>query len=74
MLLVIRFHCLNNSNLLIFQGGQKGTCSDLVELFAFPENELALPDIVQKSDRQHCRKMVHELARCLSSHRTRINS
>jgi hypothetical protein len=54
-------------------GGQKGSCSDLVEVFAFPENELTLPDIVLKSDRQHCRKIVHELAKCLSSQRTRID-
>eukprot|EP00580_Thalassiosira_gravida_P009726 CAMPEP_0201642162 /NCGR_PEP_ID=MMETSP0493-20130528/25683_1 /ASSEMBLY_ACC=CAM_ASM_000838 /TAXON_ID=420259 /ORGANISM="Thalassiosira gravida, Strain GMp14c1" /LENGTH=109 /DNA_ID=CAMNT_0048116277 /DNA_START=87 /DNA_END=416 /DNA_ORIENTATION=- len=51
------------------QGGQKGSCSALVERFAFPENELVLPDDVQKSDRDHCRGIVHELAKCLGKHR-----
>ena len=45
------------------------TCSHLVEVFAFPENELMLPDIIEKSDRKHCRSVVHELAKCLSKHR-----
>ena len=49
------------------QGGPKGTCSALVERFAFPENELALPE-VGKVDRDHCRGIVHELARCLARH------
>eukprot|EP00956_Cyclotella_meneghiniana_P014951 scaffold22649_cov66-Cyclotella_meneghiniana.AAC.5 len=55
------------------QGGQKGSCSDLVELFAFPENELSLPDSVKKSDRQHCRRIVHDLSKCLSNQRTRAD-
>jgi len=50
------------------QGGPKGSCSALVEKFAFPENELALPDTVQKSEREHCRGIVHDLAKCLSKH------
>lgn len=49
--------------------GPRGSCSTLVERFAFPENELALPDVVQKNDRDRCRTVVHELAKCLSKHR-----
>ena len=54
----------------ISQGGSvaSGSCSSLVELFAFPENELSLPDSIEKSDRKHCREIVHELAKCLSKH------
>ena len=40
-----------------------------MELFAFPENELALPDVVQKRDREHCRAAAHALAQCLSKRR-----
>mmetsp|Transcript_50811 Transcript_50811/g.108274 ORF Transcript_50811/g.108274 Transcript_50811/m.108274 type:complete len:97 (+) Transcript_50811:132-422(+) len=50
-------------------GGPRGSCSALVERFAFPENELVLPDVVRKSDRDRCRGIVHELAKCLSKHK-----
>ena len=47
---------------------KRWSCSALVERFAFPENEMVLPDIssIAKEDREHCRKVVYELARCLS--------
>mmetsp|Transcript_12969 Transcript_12969/g.21248 ORF Transcript_12969/g.21248 Transcript_12969/m.21248 type:complete len:93 (+) Transcript_12969:112-390(+) len=34
----------------------------------YPENEMVLPDIasISKEDREHCRKVVYDLARCLS--------
>eukprot|EP00579_Thalassiosira_antarctica_P001681 CAMPEP_0201870948 /NCGR_PEP_ID=MMETSP0902-20130614/3962_1 /ASSEMBLY_ACC=CAM_ASM_000551 /TAXON_ID=420261 /ORGANISM="Thalassiosira antarctica, Strain CCMP982" /LENGTH=104 /DNA_ID=CAMNT_0048396759 /DNA_START=107 /DNA_END=421 /DNA_ORIENTATION=- len=51
------------------KGGPRGSCSALVERFAFPENELVLPDVVQKSDRDHCRGIVYELGKCLSKHK-----
>ncbi|KAL9184014.1 hypothetical protein ACHAXT_002100 [Thalassiosira profunda] len=51
------------------RGQGTGSCSSLVELFAFPENELALPDVVRKGDREHCRAVVHALAQCLSKRR-----
>mmetsp|Transcript_15850 Transcript_15850/g.26987 ORF Transcript_15850/g.26987 Transcript_15850/m.26987 type:complete len:120 (-) Transcript_15850:170-529(-) len=44
------------------------SCSALMEKFAFPENEMVLPERVAKEDREHCRKVVYDLARCLSRH------
>jgi hypothetical protein len=40
----------------------------LVEKFAFPENELVLPDIISNEEREYCRQSVYDLARCLSKH------
>mmetsp|Transcript_18117 Transcript_18117/g.28426 ORF Transcript_18117/g.28426 Transcript_18117/m.28426 type:complete len:125 (+) Transcript_18117:125-499(+) len=50
---------------------RRWSCSALVEKFAFPENEMVLPDnaSIAKEDREHCRKVVYDLARCLSKHR-----
>lgn len=45
----------------------KASCNTLVESFAFPEQ--MLPDVIQKSDRDYCRKVVHKLAKCLSKHK-----
>jgi hypothetical protein len=47
---------------------QKWSCSALVEKFAFPENELVLPDIISNEEREYCRQSVYDLARCLSKH------
>ena len=45
------------------------SCSTLVEKFAFEENEGLLPDDVGGDDRKHCRRVAHELAKCLSKYR-----
>ena len=50
-------------------GGSEASCSTLVESFAFEENEGLLPDNVGGDDKQHCRAIVHELAKCLSRYR-----
>ncbi len=51
------------------QGGRV-SCATLVEVFAKPENELLIPEgMIDKDDRIFCRKIVHELALCLSSKR-----
>lgn len=50
-------------------GRRVATCSTLVEAFAFPENEEMPPENVDKSDRNRCRSIVHELAQCLSRHK-----
>lgn len=57
------------NQMMIGSASSKGSCSALVELFAFPENELILPDLIDKEDRKHCRKIVHELSKCLSKHK-----
>ena len=47
----------------------KASCNILVERFAFPENGMMLPDVIQKSDRDYCRGVVHRLSKCLSKHK-----
>jgi len=47
----------------------KASCNELVERFAFPENGMVLPDVIQKSDRDYCRQLVYKLSRCLSKHK-----
>mmetsp|Transcript_19841 Transcript_19841/g.45060 ORF Transcript_19841/g.45060 Transcript_19841/m.45060 type:complete len:117 (-) Transcript_19841:2151-2501(-) len=45
----------------------RASCSTLVELFAFPENDLLLPTGgVGKDQRNYCRRVVHALANCMS--------
>ena len=46
---------------------RKVSCANLVEVFAKPENELLIPEGITKDDRIHCRKIVHDLATCLST-------
>mmetsp|Transcript_1757 Transcript_1757/g.2531 ORF Transcript_1757/g.2531 Transcript_1757/m.2531 type:complete len:148 (+) Transcript_1757:39-482(+) len=45
------------------------SCATLVEAFAKPENHLLIPEGIKKEDRDHCRKVVHNLAACLSKKR-----
>ena len=52
----------------------KVSCANLVEVFAKPENELLIPEGITKDDRVYCRKIVHELATCLSKKRKGINT
>ena len=47
---------------------RRWSCSAYIERFAFPENELMLPENIEKSDREYCRRVVYDLARCLSKH------
>jgi hypothetical protein len=47
-----------------------GSCSALVERFAYPENELIIPDDISKSERERCREIVHNLAKCMQRHNT----
>lgn len=47
----------------------KVSCATLMEIFAKPENELLIPEEIQKEDRTYCRKITHELATCLSNKR-----
>lgn len=51
----------------------KISCATLVEAFAKPENELLIPEGITKEDRVYCRKIVHELATCLSKKRLPIS-
>lgn len=44
----------------------KASCSTVVEVFAKPENELEIPEGLTKEDRKYCRKITHELAKCLA--------
>ena len=53
----------------------KVSCATLVEVFAMPENELLIPEGIQKSDRVYCREITHALATCLSKkHRPSMTS
>mmetsp|Transcript_44582 Transcript_44582/g.135920 ORF Transcript_44582/g.135920 Transcript_44582/m.135920 type:complete len:139 (-) Transcript_44582:521-937(-) len=45
------------------------TCSTLVEAFAFPENELNIPEDIGREERKSCRRVVHDLAACLARRR-----
>jgi hypothetical protein len=45
-----------------------GSCSALVERFAYPENELSIPDDISKTERERCREIVHNLAKCMQRH------
>jgi len=47
-----------------------GSCSALVERFAYPENELLLPEDISKGERERCREVVHTLANCMQRHNT----
>ena len=52
----------------IKKNSSRWSCSALVEKFAFPENEMMLPDNIAREDKEYCRRVVYELARCLSKH------
>ena len=47
----------------------KVSCSTIVEVFAKPENEMLIPEGIEKEDRQYCRRITQELATCLSKKR-----
>jgi hypothetical protein len=45
------------------------SCSTLLEVFAFPENEMQISSPMGKAERAECRRIVHDLAKCMSRHR-----
>ena len=47
----------------------KVSCSTIVEVFAKPENEMLIPEGIEKEDRLYCRRITQELATCLSKKR-----
>ena len=53
-------------------GGNIVSCSTIVQRFAFPENELLVSHEVSKDKtiRQTCRRVVHDLSKCMSKHKT----
>lgn len=52
----------------------KVSCATLLEVFAKPENEILIPEGIERDDRMHCRKIAHELASCLSTKRKATTS
>mmetsp|Transcript_3880 Transcript_3880/g.5091 ORF Transcript_3880/g.5091 Transcript_3880/m.5091 type:complete len:125 (-) Transcript_3880:58-432(-) len=51
--------------------GSTASCSTILESFAFPENELEIPQEISnnKQIRGECRQVVHDLSKCLSQHK-----
>mmetsp|Transcript_23406 Transcript_23406/g.35585 ORF Transcript_23406/g.35585 Transcript_23406/m.35585 type:complete len:124 (-) Transcript_23406:1398-1769(-) len=47
----------------------KVSCSTIIEVFAKPENGMLMPESISLEDRKFCRKITHELARCLAKKR-----
>lgn len=47
----------------------KVSCSTTVEVFAKPENGMLMPESMSLEDRKFCRKITHELAKCLAKKR-----
>jgi hypothetical protein len=70
--------CRHEARLFYYEPLQVGpnssvtSCSTLVEAFAFPENEMLIPDDITTIDpkqRAECRAIVHDLAKCLSKYK-----
>lgn len=51
--------------------GTNASCSVMLESFAFPENEMMVPQGLsgRKDVKSECRAVVHELSKCMSKHR-----
>merc|ERR1712037_728909 len=74
-------HCKNEAKRVYYDRIQKNdvvngpSCSNVLAVFAFPENEMLIPEEIVSSPRKRkevkdiCRPVVHDLANCLNKQR-----
>mmetsp|Transcript_33642 Transcript_33642/g.41205 ORF Transcript_33642/g.41205 Transcript_33642/m.41205 type:complete len:170 (+) Transcript_33642:117-626(+) len=56
---------VKNNATLLDVGGATVSCATLFESFAFPQYDFFIPENTSQEERDMCRKVAHDLAKCL---------